>query len=129
QTDKTGEPSRYFSSAVRDALRSDRRRPNEKRGPRAAFFPQDESSAAASTELAVAVLVLLAGAARAVLVAADLTPARRIARIAPRDSRGGGAAGDAGARQRLAARHGERHLVLAGRRICMVRLHRRQRRR
>src|SRR5665213_1541546 len=51
---------------------------------------------------AVAVLVLLAGAARAILVAADLAPARRILRVAVR--RGDG-------HQRGA---GERHFGLAG---------------
>ena len=59
---------------------------------------------------AVAVLVLLARAAGAILVATDLAPARRIVRIALRR----GPARDAGARQRLGARHRERHLVLAG---------------
>ena len=63
---------------------------NAARGPRF-LFPQDEARAAASAEPPVAVLVLLAGAARAVLVAADLAPAGRIARIALGGGRRGGA--------------------------------------
>src|SRR6266545_5254738 len=58
---------------------------------------------------AVAVLVLLAGAARAGLVAADLAPARGIARIA----RGGGAIVAVAGERRRQRRIGERQLVLA----------------
>src|SRR3954454_23050353 len=70
-------------------------------------------------EPSVAMLVALARAARTILVAAYLSPGRRIVRI----PHGRGGAGDATARERLAARHGQRHLVLAGRRVDFVGLH------
>src|SRR6266545_6585489 len=71
---------------------------------------------ASSAVFAVAVLVLLAAAAGTILVAADLAPACGIVGIAIGGSGLGHQRGT-----------GERHLVFAGIRIELVRLHRRQR--
>src|SRR3954467_12406604 len=72
-----------------------------------------------SGEPAVAVLVLLARAAGAGLVAADLAPACRIVRIALHS----GSRCDPVAHQRLRSGAGKRQLVLAGRGIDLVSLH------
>src|SRR5215203_533714 len=70
----------------------------------------------------VAVLVLLARAARALFVAANLAPGRWVVRFAL----GRGLGRDAGAGQGLRAGLGQRQLVLAGRRVDVGDLHRRQ---
>src|SRR5579871_656904 len=73
----------------------------------------------ASRVTAVAVLVLLAGAAGAGFVAADLAPAGGIVGVAL----GARHRGDSVARQSLGAGARQRQLVLAGRRVDLVGLH------